>query len=155
MLRSIASYLLSISNWLLLFCGVIILSYLFFANLKNEPALIINQLEIVKTTLEPNEPLQLKFHVTLNKSNCDMYAERTISNSDTSETVWQSISPINAHVIEKEIVSKIPFVVQIPQIKPGNYFYFAKIHVICGKSVDIIPTKLIPFKVISNVNASK
>lgn len=146
-MKNIFSYALSISNWLLLLGGVIIVSYLFFVNIKEKPPLTIDKIEIIHSVILPSEPLQLKVHATVNKLGCDMYAERTVINAETNETIWQSVSPINSKVLVKEIISDKPIKVLIPNIKPGKYFYYAKVHMICGTHVDIIPTKLLPFTV--------
>jgi len=155
MIRTLISYILSTSNWILLLVGVTVVSYLFFANMKHTQTIVIDKLEVVHPVIVQNEPLELRFHATINKSGCDMYAERAVTNAVTDETVWQSVSPINSNVIVKEIASNKPIQIEIPNIKPGKYFYYAKVHAICGTTVDIIPTKLLPFTVIEPLNASR
>jgi hypothetical protein len=138
--------IISSFNYIFLLIIAAAVSYMFFSGPKAAP-IIIDQISVVSDHIKVNQPLQLQIHAKVTKQHCDMYAERTVVEEHSNKVVWFTVSPVNSNVLAGEIDSKIPIEVNVPNLVPGKYYYTAKLHVICGSTVDIVPTKLLPFTV--------
>ena len=143
-LKKVGGWLVTWGNYLALAAIAGVASWAFFSH--QDPPIIIKDVSVVSQHVHVNEPLQLQIHALVNKQHCSIYAERTVTKVG-GEVVWTNLSPVSADVIVKEINSEQPIQVYIPDMVPGNYFYAAKLHMICGTKAEVIPTPLIPFTV--------
>lgn len=103
---------------------------------------------IARPFLHHGEPLQLKVSTSVDQTECSVYVQRAIINSD-GKIVFQKIYVIGTAHLERMAKSEATFSIQLPDLPPAKYYYKADVYLNCigGRSY-VRDTGLIPFEII-------
>ena len=133
----------------MIFLYAVVLSFNFFSNLATPIIPItINSVEISNPILAPGDPLLIKFDTTISKDHCDSYAERSITSASNDQTVWATTTPLVHNILSQKGPQSLS--TKIPPLAPGNYYYKATVHMICGTDSFTASTKLLQFTIKNN-----